>query len=121
MTSSEVNDEIRQHVEAARHQALAEAVQIAKTVRENAWATVRADPSNAAAWDEMVGAVRVENALQAHAEPDASERRPEPAPRPFCNTWPFSSSDRVHKARGCCDGWLPHPTASDRSEAAPDA
>ena len=39
-----------------------------------------------------------------------------PEPRPFCNTWPYSSSDldlvlpedndRVHKARGCCDGWL---------------
>lgn len=37
--------------------------------------------------------------------------------RPFCDTWPWSSSDldlvlpehndAVHKARGCCDGWLP--------------
>lgn len=48
--------------------------------------------------------------------------------RPFCNTWPFSASDldlvlpedndRVHKARGCCDGWLPHSDAKDRSEGA---
>lgn len=44
----------------------------------------------------------------------------QPARRPFCNTWPYSASDldlvlpedndRVHKARGCCDGWLPRPS-----------
>ena len=38
-------------------------------------------------------------------------------PRPFCGQWPYSVSDldlvlpeqndKVHKARGCCDGWLP--------------
>ncbi|MDP9166648.1 MAG: hypothetical protein M3O32_11410 [Actinomycetota bacterium] len=37
--------------------------------------------------------------------------------RPFCGQWPYSVSDldlvmpedndAMHKARGCCDGWLP--------------
>jgi hypothetical protein len=44
----------------------------------------------------------------------------QPAPRPFCDTWPFPVSDldlvlpedndKAHKARGCCDGWLPAPS-----------
>lgn len=67
----------------------------------------------------------VEGILDGDLECIAEMRRllaEDPLPRPFCGQWPYSVSDldtvlpeandRVHKARGCCDGWLPYPDAS---------
>ena len=56
---------------------------------------------------------------------DEQGRTPSSERRPFCNTWPFASSDldialeedndRVHKARGCCDGFLPRLPITGRT------
>jgi hypothetical protein len=61
---SRTADEIRDHVEAARHQALAEAVQIAQTIRDDTWAAVCADTDDPRSWAEMDGVCKVENALR---------------------------------------------------------
>lgn len=77
--SGDRHDLIRQHVEAARHQTLAEAVQIAHTARDDAWSAVCADMGDARAWGEMDGICRVENALREVAGmPLTTEAQPTP-------------------------------------------
>jgi hypothetical protein len=65
------------------------------------------------AYGEVDQAPDYDGIVREHLDREAERRRP------FCNTWPFPSSDldlvlpeannAVHLARGCCDGFdQPH-------------